>query len=133
MPFLFQRKIICSRYSVVGSHGVPGELVTLLKYAIKTYFAIFFVLVSSFQKYKNEKYLYRERWKKWILKKMKNAQKNLIFCEFFRAIFSCNFEFSVHDGNICIKKKTVIGAIQINGTVRKLLKTNRVVGGYPVN
>ena len=47
-------------------HGVPGELLTLIKYAIKTYFATFFVLVSSFQKYKNEKYLCREFWENWI-------------------------------------------------------------------
>ena len=44
----------------------PGELLTLLKYAMKTTFAIFFVLVSSFQKYKNEKNPWRERWEKWI-------------------------------------------------------------------
>ena len=43
-----------------------------------------------------------------ILKKNEKCAKNLIFCEFFRANFSCNFEFSFHDGNIFIKKKHII-------------------------
>ena len=66
------------------------------------------------------------------LKKIVKCAKHLIFVKFFHAIFSCFFEFSVHDANI-LQKKTIIGAIQINGLVRKLLKKNRVDGGYPAH
>ena len=54
----------------------PWRIINPIDICHKTYFAIFSVLVSSFQKYENEKYLYIPM--KWIQKKWKMRQKSYI-------------------------------------------------------
>ena len=64
-------------------------------------------------------------------KKTEKCAKNLIFCEFFRAIFYVILNFRSTTA-IFYKKKSVMGAIQMNGPVKTPFRKNRLDRGYPV-